>query len=567
MLGDLSSATDQAELITLLGNQKSGAALQIEFYDADTLPNDIISMLALCLERAIALKIITYHGLLSHSLMRLGFTVTQVQTKHEHSSLHTCRAMAIGGSANSLDKILHIIESLPLSTITVFIAQHVAEDEINLLDQLLRVRTEYKVVMPHNMTAIIPGTIYVAPPAHHMKVAHGYVYLTRDQKIQFARPSLDVLFESVAEEYGQHCLAILLCGFGEDGVAGCRVMKAKEACVIIEDPNECGIATALPESAKRAGNFDHIFKHRAIASIAASMVASVGTDNAVSDDLNHPKLKHTIQPALIELFLEALWDEYGYDLRGYQRDSLERRLNNLMHRFHLPHFCDFQRAIFSDPAQFMRLVAEISVGVTEFFRHPEQLKTIREQVLPYLQSFPVIKIWSAGCATGEEAYSLAILLEESGLSSRSRLFATDINHYFLELAKAGLYSLAALESGQHNYRLSGGQNQFEQFVAHKKRYLQIRQDLRDIPLFYPHSLVNGGIFNEFQMIICRNVMIYFDAAMQAKILQQFARSLHRDGLLILGPQDGVRHVALENGFIPYMDSIDIYRLQEGAVHE
>ncbi|WP_222612349.1 CheR family methyltransferase [Undibacterium flavidum] len=560
-----------------MSNIKSGEALQIEFYDADTLPNDIISMLALCLERSIALKIISYRGLLSHSLMRLGFTVNQVQTKHHHASLHTCRAIAIGGSANSLDKILHIIEHLPPSPMVIFIAQHVAEDEINLLDQLLRVRTDYQVCMPQHMCAIVPGTIYVAPPAHHMKIAHGYVYLTRDQKIRFARPSLDVLFESVAQEYGQHCLAILLCGFGDDGVAGCLTVKTKDACVIIENPSECGIANVLPETAQKTDNFDHIFKHHAITSLVASLVSSLAAspvNSSAAGPVTSPTaleptqaLEQGINRELIDLFLEALWDEYGYDLRGYQRDSLERRLLNLMHRFHLPHFCDFQRAIFSDFAQFMRLVAEISVGVTEFFRHPEQLKIIREQALPYLQSFPVIKIWSAGCATGEEAYSIAILLEELGLSSKSRLFATDINHYFLELAKAGLYSLTALESAQKNYHLSGGQHHFEQFVDNKKRYLQMRSDLCEVPLFYPHSLVNGGIFNEFQMIICRNVLIYFDAAMQAKILQQFARSLHRDGLLVLGPQDGLRHVALENGFTPYRDSIDIYRLQKGALHE
>lgn len=556
MLGSLHSPDDQAELITLLSNFPSGEALHLEFYDADILPNNIIALLALCIERRITLKIVTYRSLLSHSLMRLGFAVRQMQAKKNQTSLTDCRAIVIGGSANSLDKILHIIENLPVSEVSIFVVQHVSEHEENLLDQLLRVRTEYAVIMPQHLMTIQAGTIYIAPPGHHMKVAHGKVYLTRDQKIQFARPSLDALFESIAEEYGKHALALLLCGFGADGVAGCHALKAKGACVIIEDPQECGIATALPEAVQKTGNFDHVLRHRAITSIAASTVQAVVL-----------KASGRLQGQPLEIFLDALWQEYAYDLRGYQRASLERRLFNLMQSFGLPDFCDFQRAVFSDPGQFMRLVAEISVGVTDFFRHPEQLLDLREHVLPYLESFPIIKIWSAGCSTGEEAYSLAILLEEMGLNSRSRLFATDINHYFLEVAKSGLYPLSALDAINNNYLKSGGSRSIDSHIENKKHYLKMNDHLRDVPLFYPHSLANGGIFNEFQLIVCRNVMIYFDTALQNKILQQFSRSLHRDGILVLGPQDGIRHLARQNGFVPFVENSDIYRLQEGTRNE
>ena len=548
VLGTLESAPEQAELMAQLALAGSGDALQLDFYDADTLAPELIAALAGCLDRGVRLKIVAYHSLLGHCLLRLGLPVQQFVGPRPSAPQAPYQALALAGSANSLDKMLSIVGHLPLAEVAVFVAQHVAEDQVNLLDQLLQVRTAYRVLMPQHLVPVAPGTIYVAPPGHHMKVAHGLVYLTRDRKIEFARPSIDALFESLAGEYGERALAVLLCGFGQDGVAGCAALKKAGACVIVEDADDCAAARVLPAAARAAGAFDYVLKHAAIASVAA---AAVGAAQA--------------EPAgpLLDLFLDALWQQYGYDFRGYQRDSLTRRFKTLMGQFGTPVFCDFQRAVLSDPLLFERLVAEISVGVTGFFRHPEQFQLLREEVLPYLRSFPVIKLWSAGCATGEEAYSLAILLDELGLLEKSRLFATDLNHYLLALAKSALFPLATLDSSRDNYRKSGGQGAFDTHVDIGARYLSLKPRLRKNTLFYRHSLVDSGIFNEFQLIVCRNVLIYFDVDLQKKVLERFARSLHRDGFLLLGPQDGLSHLARLQGFEPHAQGSHLYRLREG----
>jgi len=547
VLGHLESAGDRSELMALLDAEGEGPPLQVDFYDADTLPPEVVAALARRMDQPAKLKVVAYHGLLTHSLMRLGLTVQAVATQSLRAPLRDCKALALAGSANSLDKILHIVSRLPVKDVAIFVAQHVAEDQVNLLDQLLKVRTDYRVVMPQHLVPVEPGTLYVAPPGHHMQIAHGLVYLTRDRKVQFARPSIDVLFEALAGEYGDQAMAVLLCGFGGDGVAGCAALRKAGACVLVEDPSECGEARVLPEGAVAAGHFDQVLRLQAITSIAAAAVSGPAAGPA---------------GALLDLFVEALWGQYGYDFRGYQRDSLERRFRSLMTAFRSPDFCAFQRAVCADPTLFHRMVAELTVGVTEFFRHPEQFRALREQVLPYLDSFPLIKIWSAGCATGEEPYSLAMLLDELGLLGKARLFATDLNHYLLELAKSGLYPRSALAPSRDNYLKTGGTRGFDSHVVVGSRYLAVKDPLCKAALIHQHSLIDGGVFNEFQLILCRNVMIYFDLDTQRAIFRRFARSLHPDGFLVLGPQDGLAHVARAEGFVPRAPGSHIYRFDE-----
>jgi chemotaxis protein methyltransferase CheR len=551
ILGHVESAEEQAEVLAEMALAIEGDTLEVDFYDADWLAPAVIAAMAQCLDRNVQLKIVTYHSLLGHSLMRLGFQVRQIAAQRAERPFAGCKAIAIGGSANSLDVILEIIPHLPLNNCILFIAQHVPEEHINLLDKLLQVRTDCRVVIPHHLVPAEPGTIYVAPPGRHMRIAQGLIYLTQDRKTQFARPSIDILFESLALEFGEKVLGILLCGYGQDGVAGCLALKNAGGVVLIEEPKSCGDAKAMPEAAIQADAFSLILRQPAIASIAA--VAASGEQAAPNGEL-------------LDMFLNAIWEHYHHDFRGYQRASLERRLKALMSQFGISGFCDFQLAVLSDPALFNRMVAEISVGVSSFFRHPEQFLALRHEVLPYLASFPFLKVWSAGCSTGEEPYSMAILLDELGLLGNSRIFATDSNFYLLELAKGGLFPLSSLEASRENYLKSGGSGDFDAHFGSCRHYLSIRESLLGNLNFYRHSLAASAAFNEFQLIVCRNVMIYFDSELQHRILDCFVRSLHREGFLVLGPQDGLAHMASLHGFVPIAAGSHIYRLTEGAAH-
>jgi len=553
ILGRLDSPAEQQKLLALLRAAPAGeeTPLELDFYDADTLPAPLLEALDAALGRGVRLKPVAYRALLGHCLARLGLPVRQLGMAPPQAARPRCTALALAGSAQSLDKILYIVERLPVTEVTIFVAQHVQEGQVNLLDRLLKVRTEYRVLMPQHLMPASPGTIYVAPPGHHLRVAQGLVYLTRDRKIQFARPSIDVLFESVAGEYGAAALAVLLCGFGRDGVAGCAAIRAAGGWAIVEEGAECAEAAVLPEAARQAGVCDQPLKYPAIAAEVATAITGPAA-----------------QPHgdLLEGFIAALRAQYGYDFSGYQRDSLERRIRYLMGQFGLGGFGEFQHALLDTPALFQRLLAEISVGVTAFFRHPEQLKALREEVLPYLASFPLIKVWSAGCATGEEAYTLAMLLDEAGLLEKSRIFATDLNPYLLELGRAGLYPLEGLAQSRENYRAAGGGLRFDDHLTLGGRFFKVRERLQGRILFHQHSLAQDGVFNEFQLILCRNVMIYFDHELQRRVLGRFAQSLHRDGFLALGPQDGMHHLAVGEGFVPAPGVPHLYRLRGEAGH-
>ncbi len=552
VLGQLEQTNDHEQLLALLKQaayvSNNDSTLEVNFYDAELLPAEIIVAIAELLNAGIAIKLVVYRNLLAQTLARLNLPFRKISHQPLLSPLSECKALVLAGSAQSLDKILHIISCLPETEVVVFIAQHIREDQTNLLDKLLKVVTNYRVVMPQNLMPVATGTIYIAPPGYHLHVAHGLVYLTRDRKIQFARPSIDVLFESVAGEYGNKALAVLLCGFGQDGVNGCAALKAAGACVLLENSAECQGAGVLPDHAKQAGHFDHVLSCTAIASVVAAAVSGSTAEPA---------------GALQQLFLKAIEADYGYDLLGYQRDSLERRIKNMMISFGVDSFFDFQRLVLSEPKLFQRLIAELSVGVSEFFRHPQQFRLLREEVFPYLTSFPLIKVWSAGCATGEEAYSLAILLHELDLLEKSRIFATDINPYLLELAKMQLFPSENIKTSRVNYLAGGGTAQFDNYMKPCKQFFKMPESLNKRILFYCHSLTQDGVFNEFQLIVCRNVLIYFDSPTQQKVLQCFANSLHADGFLLLGPQDGLQNAARTAGFVTYSADGTLYKLQTG----
>ena len=544
ILGQLEQDSDKQQLLTLLKSCQT--ALELYFYDAELLPADILIAISKCLESGISIKLVVYRELLSDTLSHLNLPFRKVLNQSLiEQSLNDCKAIVLAGSAHSLDKIIKIIKQLPDADITVFVIQHIREDQTNLLDKLLKVITNYRVIMPHHLMPVETGVIYIAPPAHHLHIANGLVYLTQDKKIQFARPSIDVLFESIGYEYGHQALAVLLCGFGQDGVKGCELLKAKGALVFLEKLEECEDAKVLLEQAKASGYYHSILSCDALTSIIAATA-----------------LKEKAEPSgkLQQLFLTAIKTTYGYDLLGYQKDSMERRIKSVMLSFGATNFADFQRLILTDVKLFQRFIIEISVGVSHFFRHPEQISILRNEILPYLASFPLIKIWSAGCSTGEEAYSVAIVLSELGLLEKSRLFATDINPHLLELAKMQLFSNECLKISRLNYINSSGLYSFDNYIETNKYFFKMADYLKQRTLFHCHSLTQDGVFNEFELIICRNVLIYFDVEMQKKVLRCFADSLHADGFLVLGPQDGIQLVAQSEGFMPYSSGSCIYKL-------
>lgn len=269
-----------------------------------------------------------------------------------------------------------------------------------------------------------------------------------------------------------------------------------------------------------------------------------------------------IEPEELMLFLHSIKEQYGYDYTKYQLESIVRRIKACMLKEGIKSFRQFQKVVLNNEELFEQLFLHLSVNTTEFFRNPEVFSEIRDRIMPYLSSYPHIKIWCAGCSTGQEPYSLAILLNEIGMLNKTQIYATDINPYVIEEAKNGLYPLRGLEKNIINYRKSGGDGSFMDYFSLKGEYIEIDEALKDNILFFQHSLDGTGVLNEFQMIICRNVLIYFTPELQKQVLENFTHSLDRNGFLILGKSEGILHNGGTEYFYEFDKLLKVYKKKD-----
>lgn len=242
----------------------------------------------------------------------------------------------------------------------------------------------------------------------------------------------------------------------------------------------------------------------------------------------------------LDILLNDLIERYGYDFTEYSKASLRRRVNRLAFMDKFPSFAEMRYRIKSDETYFKRFVEEITVNVTEMFRDPSFYATLREKVLPVLATYPLIRIWHAGCATGEEVYSMAIILEEMKLLDKSLLYATDINPSVLDIARNGVFPLSQMKQYSENYIESGGQHEFSQYYTAKYDYVKMDESLKRKMIFSTHNLVSDGSFNEFQLILCRNVLIYFDKDLQDRVFRLFDESMDALGFIALGARETLR---------------------------
>jgi chemotaxis protein methyltransferase CheR len=241
----------------------------------------------------------------------------------------------------------------------------------------------------------------------------------------------------------------------------------------------------------------------------------------------------------VRLLLEGLQQHYGLDFRHYAPASLKRRILRVVEEEGLGTISHLLASVLHDPACCERLVLGLTVNVTSMFRDPDFFRVLRERVVPALRTYPSIRVWVAGCASGEEVYSLAILLEEENLYDRSRIYATDLNEVVLERARDGIFPLAAMREYTENYLQAGGQKAFSDYYAADITSAVFNSRLRRHVVFAQHNLVGDASFNEFHLIFCRNVMIYFDQTLQQRVFRLFHQSLARFGHLCLGRSESL----------------------------
>lgn len=271
----------------------------------------------------------------------------------------------------------------------------------------------------------------------------------------------------------------------------------------------------------------------------------------MSDDIDTKNIE-------LQLLLQAIYLKYGYDFRNYAKASIRRRVEQFMQKENLTSFSETQHNILYDVAFFNRLLLTLSINVTEMFRDPSFYRSFRHHVVPFLKEQPFLKIWHAGCASGEEVYSMAILLKEEGLYNKAQIYATDMNQVILNQAKQGIYPLNRLKLYTENYQKAGGKESFSDYYIAHYDHVVMNKSLKENILFSDHNLATDGVFGEMHVIFCRNVLIYFNRDLQNRALGLFSDSLINHGILCLGSKESIRFSEYSNVFVDIDKDEKIY---------
>ena len=474
------------------------------------------------------IAIITHKNKLNTYLHGLGFTPHFISLiKGSVVSASEIEVVLIGGSADSSQKILNIVKNTRLENLALVIVQHVEPQRVGQFDEILQQYTANQVCYASDGQKIKKGVIYIAPNNRHLKVKNGCFVLSDDAVYHFSKPSISVSYESFSSCYKESLLIIQECGYGDDGVDKLKFLAENNSKIIIQNEEECS-AKPMVMNALRVNVHNYVFN----------------LENIIFyiNFLNKKESKEN----WVEYLLEMIYKIYNYDFRLYHRDMVQRRIEVFMIKHSINNLQDAVGAILFNKNAFKVFFLELSINVTEFFRNPESFKDIAELLNKSHKNKHNIKVWSAGCSTGKEAYSIAILLESLGLLKKSIIYATDFNSVVIADAKNATYSNKAYEIGFNNFEKIGLNDNLNNYVTKNDNFITITEKIREKTLFFQHNLLTDSSFNEFDIIICKNVIIYFGLHLQKKVFGLFYDSLKFGGHLILGESESVHPDFSEN---------------------
>jgi two-component system CheB/CheR fusion protein len=463
----------------------------------------------------------------------------------ESSGENASNLVVIGASAGAVESLSTLIATLPEDfPAPIVVALHLNPKRVSTLGEAIARRASLPVQTISERVVLEPGTIYVVPSNHHVRIIDDQAMLNGDVPLEGPLPSIDLLFRSAAEAYGENLIAVMLSGTGADGTAGAREVKCAGGTVIFQNPDTAAYP-AMPLSLPP-------FVVDVIASI--DKIGNLLTEFVTGGFAVPPPSEHS----LLQSFLEELRENSGVDFTSYRQATIQRRVQRRMAATGHPVLGDYLRFVREYPEERRRLTTSFLINVTQFFRDPDLFEYLREKVLPELLREAAnreedLRIWSAGCSTGEEAYSIAIavseLLEQEGLDVNVRIFATDLDDEAVAFARRGFFAARSL-SDLPPELIS------KYFMAQGDEY-EVRKSLRGMLIFGEHDLSQRAPFPRINLILCRNVLIYFTQALQRHALHLFAFSLRNGGYLVLGKSETVS--PLVEYFAPDQSRLKVFR--------
>ena len=461
--------------------------------------------------------------------------------------------IGIGASAGGMGAIHELFDYTPTDGVSYVIIQHISPDHKSFMKELLKKHSKLKIYVAENEMEVIPNCVYVLPAGKNMTIAEGRLML-KDRQSSTPNSAVDIFFNSLAEDLGNKSIAIVLSGNGADGTKGIEAIKKVGGMVIVQDP-ESTAYKSMPMNAIDSGYFDHILAPKLI----PLQIVKYIKQKTLAGNFSHP-LSETNEAALLEIN-SLIKNHTPLDFSEYKRPTIIRRITRRMAAHDVETIADYIEILKARPSEIELLSKEYLISVTNFFRDSEAFQVIAKKVIPEIIEnkllVDVLKIWVIGCATGEEAYSLAILIKEHLIEVKKdievKIFASDIDKEALAKASKGCYP-GSISKDVSEKRLNN-------FFTKSGHEYKVRDNIRKMIIFAEHDIIHQPPYGKIDLISCRNLMIYFNPTLQKKIFTTLNYCLNTDGYLFLGPSEGLGEI--KSKFSEINKKWKIYKNTEG----
>jgi two-component system, chemotaxis family, CheB/CheR fusion protein len=453
--------------------------------------------------------------------------------------------VGIGASAGGLNALEEFFDNMPSDTgMTFIIVQHLSPDFKSLMDDLLSRHTEMEIFNVTDGIQLKPNTVYLNPPKSEMSLKEDKLFLKEKESGQHFDLPIDKFFTSLADEFGESTAAVVLSGTGSDGSRGIKAIHSKNGLVIAQLPESCQF-DGMPRSSIATGICDAILPPKEIASLLAAFNTDPETVREKKMKIEDISIKEQYMASIFSGIFDLLKSKFNIDFSKYKFSTVSRRIIRRLEYLRINKITEYADYLIQHPEELDSLYKDLLIGVTEFFRDPKIFQELSQQVFPEIfinkSNSEEIRIWSAGCATGEEAYSLAIIALETAKKFEYKgkiiVFATDVHKSSLDFASLGLYEYQQLKNVPDDIMT-------KYFRKENERY-RIISELRKFVVFAPHNLINDPPFTKMDLICCRNLLIYLQPEIQEKIISVFHFSLRLKGVLLLGKSEGTGRLATE----------------------
>ncbi|NCS87284.1 MAG: hypothetical protein AUK34_03130 [Ignavibacteria bacterium CG2_30_36_16] len=444
--------------------------------------------------------------------------------------------VGIGASAGGLEALERFFRSMPEKSGMAFIVvSHLDPNHVSIMPELVQKSTRMKLFQAEDGMVVEPNHVYVAPANRDLAILHGIIQLIEPLEPHGFRLPIDFFFKSLSEDLGEKAICIILSGMASDGTSGLKAVKSELGMVMVQDPKSAKF-DGMPSSAIKTGLADYVLTPEEMPEQLIKYTSSTVKGILLNPEIADSKISDSFQKIFILLRTHT-----GHDFSLYKQNTIYRRVERRMNVSQLDSIPNYIRMLQENPSEIDNLFREILIGVTNFFRDPQSFEKLKKVLLELIKNKPdggQIRIWVPGCSTGEEAYSIAILLrecmDEEKKNVNVQIFATDIDSNAIDKARIGLF--AGIEADLSKERL-------KRFFTSSGNTFHIRKEIREMLIFAPQNVIKDPPFTKLDLISCRNLLIYFNAELQKKVIPLFHYSLLKNGILFLGSSETI------NGFV------------------